>query len=406
MDKSRKPNLIISSFAFAAFAVSVYILVAVKSHRVLYGCGPGGCHEILAGRWERWGPLPVSTLGIFGYLALMAGTIFTLIPQFKRSYKMVWNLMAIESVVGLRFILWLVFLQGAVIKHYCIYCMTSHFFGTVAYLTTLVKVPIWRENRPHTAALISAGSLPMLAVMIAVHIFAVPDMHASQDAADIEYSIPADSAGGMIHFGQPEQTSREVHLLNNRLNFDIYKMPVIGPRTAKYVLLELSDYNCPSCRKLSARLEQFSESYDLDFCVVYLPTPYNSSCNPNVKKTPRGFRTSCELARIALAVNLADQSKFREFHEFMMHGSRAPEPDAAKKKAEELVGKEELAKALKRKEIDQWIATATGVQSFIKAKTIPRLITKDHVGRSRRSHRPTAGTTGCAEPRQIPALPA
>ena len=377
MDKSRKPNLLIFFFAFMAFAISVYILVAVKSHRVIYGCGSGGCHEILAGRWERWGPVPVSTLGIFGYLALMSGAIFTSVPKLKRRYAMVWYLMAVESIVGLGFIAWLIYLQGAVIKHFCVYCLTSHAFGSVAYLITMLKVPVWNRHR-HSRLFVGTTASAILTAMIAVHIVVVPDIHASQDAADIEYALPAENSG-VIQFGKPARTERTVHLLNNQLNFDVYKLPVLGNREAEHVLLELSDYNCPSCRKLAARLDQFAADYDLDFCVVFLPTPFNSTCNHNVKKTPPGFETSCTLARYSLAVNVADQTKFEKFHQYLMTGLHAPKPKDARAKAEKLVGKEAFAKALQSPEIKNWLSTATGVQSFIKAKTIPRLISQNQV---------------------------
>ncbi len=290
---------------------------------------------------------------------------------------MVWYLMAIESIIGIGFIAWLIFLQGAVIKHYCAYCLTSHFFGSIAYLTTILKVPTWKQHK-HAKLVASSLASSILALMIAVHIFVVPEIHASQNADEIEYALPTDNSG-VISFGQPKQSSRIVHLLKNQLNFDIYKLPVIGSREAKYVMIEMSDYCCPSCRKLNAQLVLLRKNYDLDFCVVYLPTPMNSECNPNVKKTPRGFKNSCELARYSMAVNIAAPEKFDEYHEYMMRGKHPPSLKKARAQAETLVGKKEFEQALKSPKIKEWIATATGVQAFIKAKTIPRLITKNHV---------------------------
>jgi hypothetical protein len=124
---------------------------------------------------------------------------------------------------------------------------------------------------------------------------------------------------------------------------------------------------------------QFREIYDLDICIVYLPVPMNSSCNSNVKKTPRGFSDSCLLAEYAMAVNFAAPDKFEEFHDYMMKGSTPPKPETARKKAEELIGKNEFKNALENPKTKEWIETGVGVQRFIKAKTIPRMITKDHL---------------------------
>jgi hypothetical protein len=126
-------------------------------------------------------------------------------------------------------------------------------------------------------------------------------------------------------------------------------------------------------------MRHFRESYDLDFCVVFLPAPLIAKGNRNVKKTPYGFKDSCTLANYSMAVNIADQSKFGEYHEYLMKGNHPPSTDKARTKAEELVGKKKFEEALKDPRIKQWIGTATGVQSFIKAKTIPRLITHKHV---------------------------
>jgi len=379
MNKSRKPNVLIFLFAFAALAISVYILVAVKSHQVLYGCGAGGCHEILEGRWERWGPLPVAALGIGGYLALMAASVFTAISQLKKGYMMVWYLMAIEGIVGLGFIAWLIFLQGAVIKHYCLYCLSSHLFGIVAYAITIMRVPVWSQHK-HSKLMVGTTASVILVFMISIHVAVVPEINAAENAADIEYATPQNTSGGMIQFGKAkEDESRTVHLLNNQLTFDLYKVPVLGKRDAKYVILELSDYCCPSCRKLSSKMVQFREIYDLEICVVYLPVPMNSSCNSNVKKTPRGFKDSCLLAEYAMAVNYAAPEKFEEFHDYMMQGSTPPKPKIARKKAEELIGAKKFKAALENPKTKEWIQTGVRVQRFIKAKTIPRMITKDHL---------------------------
>ena len=378
MNRSRKPQTIIFFLAFIALAISVYIVVAVKSHNAVYGCGNGSCHEILEGRWERWGPLSVATLGIGGYLALMAGSIFTTIPKFKRGHMTVWYLMAAEGLIGIGFIAWLMCLQWLVIKHFCIFCMLSHLFGVIAYLITIYKVPVWSHYR-HTRLMVGGTASLALLFMIGVHVLVVPNIHATEDAKNIEYATTGNNSGGMIQFGKPIQESRTVHLLDDKLIFDLYKMPVLGSREAKHVILELSDYCCPSCRKLHFRMKQFHEIYDIDFAVVYLPAPMNSECNSNVKKTPRGFEDACTYAEFGMAVNKADSSKFETFHDFMMEGAKPPSVDAARKKAEEIVGIEEFESALKDSKIKEWIAAGVGAQHYIKAKTIPRIITKNQV---------------------------
>ncbi len=378
MNKSRKPQIIIFFLAFLALTISLYIMIAVKSHHAVYGCGDGGCHEILEGRWERWGPLSVATLGIGGYLALMMGSIFTTIPKLKGGHMTVWYLMAAEALIGLGFIAWLIILQWLIIKHFCVFCLSSHFFGVIAYIITIYKVPVWTHWQ-HTRLMVGGTAAATLLFMISVHVMVVPNIHAAEDAGNIEYATPHNNSGGMIQFGKPVEESRIVNLLDDKLIFDLYKMPVLGSREAEYVILELSDYCCPSCRKLHTRMIQFREIYDIDIATVYLPAPMNSECNSNVKKTPRGFKDACTYAEFGMAVNKADSSKFEIFHDYMMEGPNPPSVDAARKKAEGLVGHEAFEKALKDAKVKEWIATGVGAQHYIKAKTIPRIITKDQV---------------------------
>ena len=348
-------------------------MFAVKSHHAVYGCGDGGCNEILEGRWERWGSLSVATLGIGGYLALMAGSVFTTIKKFKGGHMTVWYLMAIEGLIGLGFITWLIILQWLIIKHFCVFCLSSHFFGVIAYVITIAKVPVWSHYR-HTRLMVGGTAAATLLFMISVHIFVVPNIHAAEDADSIEYADPDDNDGGMIQFGRPTQKSRVVQLLNGNIPIDLYKMPLLGSYDAEHVILEISDYCCPSCRKLHARMKQFREIYEIEIAIVYLPAPMNSACNSNVKKTPVGFENACTYAKISMAVNKSDSSKFEKFHDYMMEGANPPTVVEARKKAEELVGRETFEEALKDPKIAEWIATGVGAQRYIKAKTIPRII--------------------------------
>ncbi len=57
-----------------------------------------------------------------------------------------------------------------------------------------------------------------------------------------------------------------------------------------------------------------------------------------------------------------------------------PKPNASKmKRAEALVGKDAFEAALATDAVDEWIAIGVGVQGYIKATTIPKLITRTQV---------------------------
>jgi uncharacterized membrane protein/protein-disulfide isomerase len=366
--------------AGVALAISLYIMTRVDAQRPLPGCGSGGCGEVLNSRWQRWGVLSVATLGVGGYIALMVGIVATTIPQLKPLHTLAWRLMVIEGLAGIGFVVWLVCLQWLVIRHFCMFCLSSHAFGISAYALVIWKAPVW-QTLPHPRLRLGGSAGAIVAILVAVHILAVPEMMAVEAADTLELADPGASeamAGGMMQFG-PKAKSRTVQLLNDSLTFDLYKVPVLGDRDAKYVLLELSDYKCPSCRKLHSRMHQYLEQHKTDLAIVYLPAPMNSECNPNIKYTPQGFEDSHTLARYSMAVNKADSTKFEAFHHYLMNGSRRLTIEDARKEAEALVGSEAFDTALKDKVIDEWIATGVGVQGYIKATTIPKLITGTQV---------------------------
>ena len=372
-----KAQVAIFTLAGIALAVSIYIILAVKAHDTLYGCGGQDCGAVLEGRWERWGSFSVATLGVGGYLALMAGSAITAVTRLRGFHTAIWSLMAVEGIVGLGFIMWLICLQWLVIKHFCLFCLSSHLFGAMAYVLAVKEAPVWQRHR----VMVGGSASAILAFMIAVHVLLVPDMMHVQASEDVEFADlgEEDSSSGVIRFGKPKEASRTVHLLDDALTFDLYKVPVLGPHDAEHVMLELSDYCCYSCRKLHFRMHQFREEYDLDIAIVHLPVPMNPKCNSNIKRAPKGFENACVYARYGMAVNKADSDKFEEYHNFMMQGRWPPSLKEARDQAESLVGRDEFEEALKDGAVDEWIATGVSVQRYTKSKTIPRLITKDQV---------------------------
>ena len=367
--------LIIMVLAGAALAVSLYIMNEVSEHKSLPGCGAGGCGDVLSSHWEQWGPIPVSLLGVGGYLALIMGCIVLTVPHFRPVYKVVWSLMSIEAWVGLGFIVWLVALQGLVIGHYCMFCLSSHLFGVLAYGVVLAASPI------RSWSWVGGGAASLLGAMIAIHILIVPHMSVVQAAEDVltNRSAAELQTGSRIQFGKPMKPSRTVQLLEGALTFDLYSVPVDGDRTAEHVMLTLSDYKCPSCRKLHRKLKQYIEEQGVSLAIVCLPVPLNADINPNVSHTPAGFENSGIYANYSMAVQKADPEKFSEYHDFLMSGGWAPTVEEARIRAEELVGTSEFAAALLAPEVKEWITTGINAHQYIQAKTLPRLISKDKV---------------------------
>ena len=123
---------------------------------------------------------------------------------------------------------------------------------------------------------------------------------------------------------------------------DVAQWPLSGLKDAKYVFVELFDYNCPSCRKTHATITGAKKRLGDQLAVICLPVPMNSTCNPTVRVTNENNKESCDLANLAVAVWRVDETRFASFHDWMFQGAQAPSYAAAKARAAKLVGTKQL----------------------------------------------------------------
>jgi len=371
---------IIGTLVLLALIVSLYITYMTTYHRVLPGCcGDETCNAVLASRWERWGPTSVGVLGIVGYLGLMAGILFASLKKWHCFSLYAWSFMVIQSLIGIGFVMWLIILQWVVLHHFCVYCLTANLLGVSAFILVIIEAPVWKKIRyslPKLGGLASVG----LSSIIAIHILIVPNSMVVQaaDEMDFEETSAQVFSGGNFQIAH-KAPSRIVWLLNDTLKFDLYKVPVTGPRDAAYVILDLSDYNCPSCRGLAHKMQQYKEDYGIIFAVVHLPVLMNVDCNPTIKRTTPKFRDSCDYARYSLAVNKADPDKFETYNDYLMEGGWPPALKEARAKAEALVGADAFAVALSDPAIKQWMNDGMQLYQYVNGKSIPKIITRDSV---------------------------
>ena len=211
-----------------------------------------------------------------------------------------------------------------------------------------------------------------------MHIWVAPEMTLVQAAESLVLPEAESSSSTGVQIGR-RTDQRIVHLLEDNLSFDLFKVPVLGSRAAPRVALELFDYNCPACRKVGRLVAHFRAQQAGQLAVILLPVPMDAECNPSLTATLTMFRDSCTYARLALAVYRADPAHFAEFHEWMLTGDFAPEPAKARKRAEELVGAEALARTLAEPEVEQWIQDGIGIYRYLKAESLPKVIAGNSV---------------------------
>src|SRR5438105_4927749 len=114
------------------------MLRAALTGRTLPGCGPASaCDEVMAGRWSRVGPVPVSLAGSALYLAMLAAAILShpalRLPIWERAAAS----LAFTSLLAIGAAVWFTALQILVIRRLCRWCLLTHGCATVAAIMAL-----------------------------------------------------------------------------------------------------------------------------------------------------------------------------------------------------------------------------------------------------------------------------
>ena len=331
------------ALAGVALLVSGYLTVtALVAGLAPAGCGAGsGCAAVLSTKWSRWWGLPVSGAAVLTYAAVLAALVLTgaRAPGRQRAG---WVVLLGAATVVSGAAAWFIYVQWVVIGALCVYCMVDHVCGLLLAGLVFGQRP-WRRRvagpsrlpRALAGAAVAAGAVGVVALIVV-----------QLNSAAVVRRLPAIATDR--DFDLIEAGVRRVGLLGGQLQLVAEDEPLLGPPRGKHVLAMMLDYACPHCRHAHELLLDLKQQrYAGDLTVIALIVPMNRDCNEHApEEMPKRFEHSCELARLVLAVFLADPTQFAPFDRWMYEPKEPPDPEAARAEAERLVGKTELARAL------------------------------------------------------------
>jgi len=254
-----------------------------------------------------FGVIPVSVFACLLYIASFVSMWITGIPM--RWFRMLTAWVLIGAAC------WFTALQLFVVHTICPYCMTMHGLGTligglILYSEFKVRTAITRAMTSLMAAMI------LVAGLAAVQYFGpAPETHLVNDVT--------------------------VDFLEGRTSYSVDELPHVGPTNAEHIIVKYFDYTCGSCKTVHRNLEKFMAKYPGKLAVIVLPVPLNKQCNSNLPIRIKNHRNACEFARLSLAVWRADQSKFKEFHQWLFKYHEPPY-EAVRAMAYSLVGAENM----------------------------------------------------------------
>jgi len=340
------------------------------------GCSVGSpCDQVLTSRWSAiGGVLPVSALAMGAYMAMLAASLFVGPAAEASVRRLAWGamLVIVGAIAGSA--VWFMILQKWVIGAYCPYCMSAHITGLLLAVVVIRQSLMQYDDNPIDAA-------------ASIHdVSSNPSQRLVGQLSAVGLPIAGLAMAGIMAVCQvvciPPAVYQDGQSQDNLPVLDPHTVPLIGLADAPYIVSLLFDYNCSHCQQLHFMLNEVTRRYGGKLAFALCPTPLNKQCNPYIVGDADEFKDSCELAKIALSVWLADREAFTVFENWLFSfetGDRwHPRGlDDAKIKVVELIGQAKFETARADPWIDRYMQTSTRIYGdTIKGgnSAIPKLV--------------------------------
>jgi uncharacterized membrane protein len=136
MDKRFKQ--IITALAIIGLLVSIYMTIYKLTDNDAMCIGSGGCSVVNSSRYSEVNGIPVAVLGVIGYAAILALLFFEQRPGFfqENGTMMLFGV----TLTGFLFTLYLIYVEVALIKAYCPFCLTSQAVMTLIFILSVIRL--------------------------------------------------------------------------------------------------------------------------------------------------------------------------------------------------------------------------------------------------------------------------
>jgi len=394
----------------------------------LPGCGPGGaCGEVLASVWSSWRGVPVAAAALVTYLAIAISLVGSM-----RRWKAVVQLGGAALLLAAAG--WFVFIQLAVLGALCLWCTAAHAIGVATATALLVRLAVrgpsardagsdaeraWtvssasntdstarrgsdspagpaqdeaagqgRAGRSGELAEASVGQAaarrepPALSplgaastLLLTLLLFGGYAMDkAWRPEAGAGPSAAVQRRAGNGNFDHGAGADRVVALLDGAVRLRPHALPILGSPAAEHVLVALYDHNCPHCRVLHEQLHAAVQRYGRSrLACVMLATPLNDRCNDAVEGVEPRFETSCELARLSIAVWRLRPDAFERFDAFLTR-EPTPSPEEARRLAKTLADPQRIEGELSGEPVGSRLRKNVRLYELLEAGSLPKLI--------------------------------
>ena len=273
------------------------------------GTGVFNCHAVTAGSWGHVAGVPLALWGMIGYLA-----VFTLAVLAEAVPECAPAAMALIVLLACVFVIadaGLLFLMVRVIRLYCLFCLATY------AVNLLLLACAWRALAPPRPAQVGAAlaalspanrpAAPMFWGMMLIGVSGVAALHATS------LFLVQGPAGSL------KKQLQEFIQRQPRMNPDLTDQPALGPENAPIVLVEFSDFFCPSCQRAFQMNQIILPNHRQDVRFLFKHYPLDTTCN---EKLPRAVHPgACQAA--AAAECAYRQGRFWPVHDLMFQRALA-----------------------------------------------------------------------------------
>ena len=126
------------ALAIIGLLVSVYMTVYKITSNDNMCIGSKDCSVVNASRYSEINGIPVALIGVGGYAAIIALLLLERKPGFfKQNSTMI---LFGFSLTGFLFTVYLIFVEIALLKAYCPFCITSQTVMTIIFILSVIRV--------------------------------------------------------------------------------------------------------------------------------------------------------------------------------------------------------------------------------------------------------------------------
>jgi uncharacterized membrane protein len=135
---SKRLRQITIALTIIGLLVSIYMTIYKFTNNESMCIGSSGCSEVNASRYSEINGIPVAVLGVIGYAAILALLFLEQKPGFiQENGSMIFFGI---SLIGFLFTLYLIYLEIALIKAYCPFCLASQAVMIVLFIISVIRL--------------------------------------------------------------------------------------------------------------------------------------------------------------------------------------------------------------------------------------------------------------------------